>query len=104
MIPREKRIEAAHVYATLGDGYVDLGPALTDSLLACGDAAYFARDPGADRPGQVLRWRSDGSLDVVYEAPGGAEGFITVPLRCGDDALTVTALTEEGDEQVTAHP
>jgi hypothetical protein len=103
VVPKETRIDDAHLYAARGDGFFDLGPGISGSLSICGGAAYFARDPGRDADGaQVLRWTADGRLSVVYEAPGGGEGFVTVPLRCGDTDLTLTALTEGGDEQVTA--
>jgi hypothetical protein len=103
VVPKETRIDDAHLYAALGDGFFDLGPGISGSLSICGGAAYFARDPGRDADrAQVLRWTADGRLSVVYEAPGGGEGFVTVPLRCGDTDLTLTALTEGGDEQVTA--
>ena len=68
--------------------------------MPCADAAYFVRDPRAEGdPAQLLRW--DGSsLAVVYEAPAG-QSFLEAP-RCGDAAVVVTALSEEGDEQVMA--
>ena len=103
VVLRESRIDDAHLYATVGDGYYDLGPGTSGSLVECAGAAYFSRDPAREGdPAQVLRWRPDGTLAVVYEAPTGGEGFVTVPLRCGGDRLTLTALTESGDEQVTA--
>ena len=47
-----------------------------------------------------MRWSADSGLAVVYESPGG-QAFLSEP-RCGGDSLTVTALAEDGDEQVTA--
>lgn len=103
VVPRDDHIDAAHYYAAIGEGFFDLGPGTSGSLVTCAGAAYFSRDPGREGdPAQVLRWTPDGRLAVVYEAPAAGEGFITVPLRCGDDTLTVTALTEGGDEQVSA--
>ncbi len=104
--PKANRIEDAHVYAASADRRFDLGAATSGSLLACGTSAYFARDPAGGDPARVLRWSPDGGLDVVYEAPlgggSGTDGFVVVPLRCGGDHLTLTALTPAGDEQVTA--
>lgn len=100
--PDARHIEASHYYASVGDAYYDLGKGTSGSLLACGDAAYFARDAQGGQPAQVFRWRSEDGLSVVYQAPKGGQGFVATPLRCGGDALTVTALTQGGDEQVTA--
>lgn len=103
VIPNERRIDAARFYAAVGDAYVDLGPGTSGSLVACGGAAYFTRDPGrAGEPARVLRWTPDGELSTVYEAPVRGEGFVVVPLRCGADTLTLTTLSESGDEQVSA--
>ena len=47
----------------------------------------------------LMRW--DGTtLATVYQAPPG-QSFLATP-RCGGSALTVTAFSESGDEQVTA--
>ncbi len=102
MIPKENRVEQARVYAAGPDGTLDLGEATSGTLLACGGAAFFSKDAGGGEPAQVLRWSPETGLDVVYEAAGATEGFITAPLRCGGDHLTLTALTSAGDEQVTA--
>ena len=103
VIPDEKRIENARVYAAADGGYYDLGPATSGSLIRCDGAAYFSRDPGREgEPARVLRWSEDLSLDVVYEAPAAKDGFLAGPPRCGGHDLTVTALTAAGDEQVTA--
>ena len=37
---------------------------------------------------------------MAYESPGG-RAFLSEP-RCGGDQITITALAEDGDEQVTA--
>lgn len=103
VVPKDGQIEAAHLYAAIGDTRYDLGPGKSGTLVACHGAAYFARDPQRDGdPAQVLRWSDDGSLSVVYESPTGGPAFIAGPPRCGGDRLTVTALTAAGDEQVVA--
>lgn len=99
--PNQHRIEAAHFFAREGDGYYDLGPGVAGSLVWCGGSAYFSRDPQRDGdPATVVRWAPGSGLTVVYQSPGG-QAFVSEP-RCGGDALTVTAMAEKGDEQVTA--
>ncbi|CAI9411987.1 hypothetical protein [Nocardioides sp. T2.26MG-1] len=101
VIPKERQIEAAHFYARAGEGYFDLGPGTAGSLTWCAGAAYFVRDPQREGdPAALVRWSADTGLAVVYQSPGG-QAFLDQP-RCGGDALTVTALAEDGDEQVTA--
>ena len=103
VVPKDGQIEAAHLYAAVGDASYDLGPGKSGTLVACDGAAYFARDPGRDGdPAQILRWTDDGTLSVVYESPTGGPAFIAGAPRCGGDRLTVTALTAAGDEQVVA--
>ena len=51
-------------------------------------------------PARLLRWNADDGLTIVYESPAG-QGFLAAP-RCGGDTMNVTALTESGDEQVSA--
>lgn len=100
-IPKENDVEAAHFYARTADGYYDLGPGTSGSLTWCGDAAYFVRDPQHDgEPARLMRWRSSDGLQAVYESPGG-QAFLAAP-RCGGDTMTVTALAQERDEQVSA--
>ena len=102
VVPKQNRIEEAHYYAREGGGYFDLGPGTSGTLAWCGGAAYFAQDPLRDGdPARLLRWTTDGTLEVVYETPGRGAAFLTEP-RCGDDRITVTAVAESGDEQVTA--
>ena len=70
-----------------------------------GDSVIVTRDAEGGDSARVLRWSPDTGLDVVYEAPGSKrapDGFVVTPLRCGGDRLTLTALTPDGDEQVTA--
>jgi hypothetical protein len=102
VVPKQTRIEAAHYYARDGDAYFDLGPGTSGTLVWCGDAAYFAQDPLRDGdPARLLRWTTGGALEVVYETPGRGPAFLTEP-RCGDDRITVTAISESGDEQISA--
>jgi hypothetical protein len=99
--PQPRRIEEAHFYARSGDSYADLGAGTSGSLVTCGSAAYFVRDPQrAGDHAALMRWSPTDGLTTAYEAKG-RQGFLDAP-RCGGDALTVTALTSAGDEQVTA--
>jgi hypothetical protein len=101
VVPNERRIESSHFYARVGEGYFDLGPGSTGTLVWCGDAAYFSRDP--QRRGEdaaLMRWNAEDGLSIAYESPGG-EAFLPAP-RCGGDTITVTALAQAGDEQVSA--
>lgn len=101
VIPKENQVEAAHFYARSADGYYDLGPGTSGSLTWCADAAYFVRDPQRDgAPAALMRWSPDDGLAVVYQSPGG-QAFLAEP-RCGGDTMSVTALAEGGDEQVSA--
>lgn len=100
-IPNERRIEEARFYATAGGEESDLGPGTAGSLVWCGDAAYFVRDPQTEGdPAALMRWTAADGLSVAYESPGG-RAFLSEP-RCGGDQITLTALAEAGDEQVTA--
>ncbi|MDX6373211.1 MAG: hypothetical protein QOD98_2199 [Nocardioidaceae bacterium] len=100
VVPKEDDIDAAEFFARAGDGYYDLGPGTSGTLVPCAGAAYFVRDPQVvGDPARLLRW--DGSsLAIVYEAPPG-QSFLEAP-RCGDAALVVSVLSEGGDEQVMA--
>ena len=102
VVPKQTRIEAAHYYARDGDEYFDLGPGTSGTLAWCAGAAYFAQDPQRDGdPARLLRWTADRTLEVVYETRGRGPAFLTEP-RCGGDRVTVTAIAESGDEQVSA--
>ena len=102
VVPKQNRIEAARYYARAGDKYFDLGPGTSGTLVPCAEAAYFTQDPLRDGdPARLLRWTADGTLEVVYETRGRGPAFLTEP-RCGDDRITVTAIAESGDEQVSA--
>ena len=101
VIPNEHRIEAADFFASTPDGPQDLGPGTAGTLVWCGDAAWFVRDPQDEGdPAALMRWTEADGLSVAYESPGG-RAFLSAP-RCGGDAITVTAMAEQGDEQVTA--
>ena len=102
VVPKQNRVEEARYYARSGDAYFDLGPGTSGTLAWCGGAAYFAQDPLRDGdPARLLRWTPEGELEVVYETRGHGPAFLTEP-RCGADRITVTAVAESGDEQVSA--
>lgn len=101
VIPKEKQVEAAHFYARVGDDYYDLGPGTSGTLTWCAGASYFVRDPQREGdPAALMRWSADDGLTVAYQSPGG-QAFLGEP-RCGGSTMTVTALAEDGDEQVSA--
>lgn len=101
VIPKENEVETAHFYARSADGYFDLGPGTSGTLTWCADAAYFVRDPQRDgSPAALMRWSAEDGPQKVYQSSGG-HAFLTAP-RCGGDTITVTALAESGDEQVSA--
>jgi hypothetical protein len=100
VIPNEHRIEEAHFHARSGGAEFDLGPGTAGTLVWCGGAAWFVRDPQHEGdPAALMRWNAAHGLSVAYESPGG-RAFLSAP-RCGGDAITVTAMAEGGDEQVT---
>ncbi len=100
VVPKPKQIENAHLFARVGTDHYDLGAGTSGTLTWCAGSAYFVRDPQRDGdPARVLRWDPDRGLAVVYESPEG-QAFLTAP-RCGGDMLSVTALSEGGDEQVS---
>lgn len=101
VVPKENRVEAARLSARTADGVVDLGPGTSGTLVGCGDAAWFVRDPQRDGdPARLLRWSAEDGLSVAYETDG-SPAFLAPP-RCGGGAINVTALSEGGDEHVTA--
>ena len=101
VVPKAKQIENARVFARVGSDHYDLGAGTSGSLTWCAGSAYFVRDPQRDGdPARLLRWHPVRGLDVVYESPGG-QAFLSAP-RCGGDMVSVTALAEGGDEQVSA--
>lgn len=102
VIVNEHRIEQAHFYAEDAAAQpVDLGPGTAGTLTWCSGAAWFVRDPQREGdPAALMRWSAGDGLAVAYESPGG-RSFLAAP-RCGGDAITVTAMAEDGDEQVSA--
>jgi hypothetical protein len=103
VVPKERRVEAAHFYSHTDAGWFDLGPGTSGSLVACAGAAYFVRDPATKRDrATLLRWDPvAGSLSTAFASAGRGNAFLSPP-RCGGDHLTVTAFSAAGDEQVTA--
>jgi hypothetical protein len=102
VVANENRIEAAQFFARAGDGYFDLGPGTSGSLTACAGSAYFVREPQRDGdPARLMHWSPDGQLTVAYETGKGGQATLSSP-RCGGDTITITALTSDGDEQVSA--
>lgn len=99
---KQSRIEEAALYVRDAGQTEGLGAGTSGSLVACGGSAYFVRDPqrGGD-PARLMRWTPGEGLSVAYETRAVGGAFLSEP-RCGGDAITLTALTEDGDEQVTA--
>jgi hypothetical protein len=101
-VPQPNRSEKAVFHASVDGTAYDLGPGTTGSLVWCGSAAYFVRDPQTKTdPARLLRFTTDGTLAVVYESASTGNAFLSAP-RCGGDAITLTSYGEQGDEQVTA--
>lgn len=99
---KAQRIEEATFFARAGDQRFALGPGTSGSLTWCAGAAYFVRDPQRDGdPARLMRWSTDDGLAVAFETEGRRPAFLSEP-RCGGDTITVTALAESGDRQVTA--
>ncbi|MGA8246989.1 MAG: hypothetical protein WB797_08795, partial [Nocardioides sp.] len=103
VVPKDRRIEAAHFYARTPTGWYDLGRGTSGSLVACAGSAYFVRTPGSRTdPATMLRWApGDATLSTVFASQGRGSAFLSPP-RCGGDHLTVTAYSSAGDQQVTA--
>lgn len=102
VVPKERQIELADFHARTPDGTTtDLGPGASGSLTWCAGAAYFTRDPQRDgSPAALLRWSPTDGLSTAYET-GGGQAFLEAP-RCGGSAITITARTSRGDQQLTA--
>lgn len=102
VVPKERRIEAAHFYAHTAGGWYDLGPGTSGSLVTCDGASYFTRDPESRTdPARLLRWEpGTASLTVAYATSSTGNAFLSPP-RCGGTHLTLTAYSDTGDEQVT---
>jgi hypothetical protein len=103
VIPKERRVEVAHVFAHTAAGWFDLGRGTSGSLAVCAGAAYFVRDPATRQdPATLLRWDpATATLSTVFASKGRGNAFLSPP-RCGGDHLTVTAFSAAGDQQVTA--
>jgi hypothetical protein len=100
VIPNESDADTAEFFGRAGDGYFDLGPGTSGTLVPCAGAAYFVRDPQREGDSaRLMRWDGRG-LTTVYAAPPG-QSFLDAP-RCGDAALVLTAHAEAGDQQVMA--
>lgn len=100
VIPNESDTGTAEFFARVGDGYFDLGPGTSGTLVPCAGAAYFVRDPQREGDSaRLMRWDGVG-LSTVYAADPGPS-YLDAP-RCGDGALVLTAHAETGDQQVMA--
>jgi hypothetical protein len=101
-VPKPRRQEEAHLYASVDGAYADLGPGTTGSVVPCGDSVFFARDPqGPDEPARLMRWTPAHTLEVAYESASVGNAFLGEPV-CGGGVLTLTSFGEKGDEQVWA--
>jgi hypothetical protein len=102
VVPRDRRIDAAHFYARTDRGWFDLGRGTSGSLVTCAGSAFFTRDPASrSDPATLMRWSPQNtSLSIAYESRGTGNAFLSPP-RCGGTHLTVTAYSQAGDEQVT---
>jgi hypothetical protein len=103
VVPHQRRIEVAHLYAHTATGWWDLGRGTSGTLVGCAGAAYFVRDPHrSSDPARLLRWEGGSAdLSVVFASRGRGRAFLAAP-RCGGDHLTVSAFSSAGDQQVTA--
>lgn len=101
-VPKPRRQEEAHFYASANGEHFDLGPGTTGSLVPCGDSVFFVRDPKnrAD-PARLMRWSDDQRLEVAYESASTGDAFLGEP-TCARDVLTLSSFGAAGDEQVWA--
>ena len=101
-VPKPRRQEEAHFYASVDGTYVDLGPGTTGSAVPCGDSVFFVRDPQGDsEPARLMRWTPDHALEIAYESGSTGNAFLGEPV-CGGGVLTLSSFGEAGDEQVWA--
>ena len=101
-VPKRRRQEEAHVYASAGGTFFDLGPGTTGTGLPCGDSVFFVRDPqGSDEPARLMRWTPDHTLEIAYESSSVGNAFLGEP-ACGGNVLTLSSFGEDGDELVWA--
>lgn len=96
IVPDEHRYQQVRVYASTGDGVVDLGPGVNGTLTVCGSAAYWARDAASGQPAALMRWDGQ-ALSVAYEA----KGFLGEPL-CAGHVLSIADATDNGARQLSA--
>ncbi len=102
-VPKPRRQEEAHFYASAGGTYFDLGAGATGTALPCGDSVFFVRDPqGDDQPARLMRWTPRHTLEVAYESASVGEAFLGEP-ACGGGVLTLSSFGEQGDELVWAN-
>ena len=102
-VPRPRRQEEAHFYASAGGTYFDLGPGTTGTALPCGDSVFFVRDPqGGAEPARLMRWTSGRTLEVAYESTSVGNAFLGEP-ACAGDVLTLSSFGDQGDEVVWAN-
>ena len=101
-VPKPRRQEDAHFYASVDGAYVDLGAGTTGSALPCGDSVFFVRDPQADDdPARLMRWTPDHALEIAYESTSVGNAFLGEP-ACGGGVLSLSSFGESGDELVSA--
>jgi hypothetical protein len=102
-VPKPRRQEEAHVFASADGTYFDLGPGTTGTALPCGDSVFFVRDlQGPEEPARLMRWTPDHTLEVAYESASTGNAFLGEP-ACGGGVLTLSAFGEKGDELVWAN-
>ncbi len=102
-VPKPRRQEEAHFYASADGLYFDLGAGTTGSAVPCGDSVFFVRDPqGAGDPAQLMRWTPEHTLEVAYESASVGNAFLGEP-ACGGGVLALSSFGEKGDELVWAN-
>lgn len=90
-------LTATHEGAT-----VKLGDMRGQSLIGCGGYAYWKRDVAGDAPAQeIMRWRPDGEVELVYrqaETPSNsADSVLLTPRSCNEGILAFTSILSSGD-------
>ncbi|CAM3506952.1 hypothetical protein [Nocardioides zeicaulis] len=102
-VPKPRRQEQAHLYASVDGAYADLGPGTTGSVLPCGGSVFFVRDPQSpDEPARLMRWTPDHALEVAYASTSTGNAFLGKPV-CGGGVITLSSFGEQGDEHVWAN-
>lgn len=100
-VRKQSQVEVGDFHASSDGTTYDLGRGATNSLIWCGDSAYFTRDAEEDGRARLMRWTPEATLETVYESPGKGEAFLGRP-SCTGSVLTVSAYGEGGDEVVSA--